>query len=978
MQEAPALHGELQAALARAGFSSPADAERHLQAVALGNEGTARVLNACADAADPDLALAAVCRWIAVTGRVPSSAFLGRLAAVLGVSSSLGGFVARHPDAAEVLRDGRSVARPRTKRAMLQAAFAALGDSGAASTALQRWKRRELLRIACRDLTSGPPVEEIALELSHLAEAASEMTLAALLEESPAPPGAGFCVIGMGKLGGEELNYASDIDVMFVYDAAPGDDVAATWATRVAQRWVHRLGAATEDGQAFRVDTTLRPEGRNGPLVRSIDSYRAYYERWAKPWEFQALLKARPLGGDAELSTRFTDMVEEFVFSDRLGPAAIREIRGLKARAERAIAARGIAAREVKRGPGGIRDIEFAVQLLQLVHARRDAALRGGNTLAALKGLAHGAYVGDEDAEELADAYRFLRKVEHRLQLAQERQTHTVPTDDRARRTLARSMGFADDPTHAAEEAFDTEWRRTQAVVRRLHEKLFYRPLLERFAQAPALAPDAAQERLAALGFRSPGRALKFLGDLTAGVSRRAQLMRTLLPVMLDWMSEAPDPDLGISSFRDVALRIGSNPAALAALRDSPPVVELLCRVLGTSRLLAEHLLHEPEMVSALADERTLARRSREEMRALALEHVEWRGDPDARNAALRRLKRREILRIACRDLAGMAPVEEIGRELTHLGGGALVAAVASLHEEYPPPGDARFCVIGMGKLGGEELNYPSDLDVLFVFDATEQAAATPWATRIAEGLLDRLAATTEEGQAFRVDAALRPEGKNGPLVRSLGAYKAYYERWAKPWEFQALVKARPVAGDLDLGARFCETVWLSVFPPALDPAAVREIRGLKARIEKERLGPRASPSTQLKAGTGGLIDIEFTVQLVQLQHGYSHAKLRSQNTLAAIAAAADAKCLDLEKARWLGEAYRFLNQVRNTLYLVRGRPIDVLPAQHEDLAVLARALGYPSPGARVAFLEDYRRHTRRVRRVTEDVFYGGETPAGR
>lgn len=972
MAPAPTIYTDLQHALARAGFAAPADAARHLQAVALGREGTERVVGACAEAADPDLAVAQVCRWIAISGRVPPSSFLARLCSVLGLSTSLGAFLARHPEAAEAIRETRRVAAPRGRKKLIDEAARVAASSEDPFATLRVWKRRELLRIACRDLAAGAAVEEVGSELAHLAEAVLRAALGALVVEDPAPAGARFCVIGMGKLGGEELNYASDIDLMFVFDAFD-EKAGFVWATRVGERLVRALSATTEEGQAFRVDTTLRPEGKDGPLVRSLGAYRAYYERWARPWEFQALIKARPAAGDEALGGEFMAMAEPFVYPERLAPEAITEIRALKAKAEKAIAARGIADREVKRGPGGLRDIEFAVQLLQLVHARRDVSLRSGNTLAALRALAHGAYVGEEDAAELADAYRFLRQVEHRLQLAQERQTHTVPADDRGRRRLARAMGFDDSQAETALEQFDARWRRIQAVVRRIHEKLFYRPLLERFAQAPALAPDAAQERLSALGFRSPGRALKFLGDLTAGVSRRAQLMRTLLPVMLDWMSESPDPDLAVVSFRDVALAIGGNPASLGVLRDAPPVVELLCRVLGTSKMLGEYLIHEPEMVAALASPRTLSRRTREQLQQEAERYVEWRGDSEERDAAIRRLKRRELLRIACRALAGGASVEEAGRELAHLAEAVLRAALNSLLEEDPAPSGARFGVIGMGKLGGEELNFASDLDVMFVFDAPDERAGLPWATRISEALIRRVAATTEEGQAFRVDAGLRPEGKNGPLCRSLAAYRAYYERWAKPWEFQALVRARPVAGDPTLGQEFLDLVRPHVWGDTLSADAIREIRTLKARIERERIGSREDPKTQLKVGTGGLIDVEFTVQFLQLCHGYRDPRLRVQGTIPAIVAAAELQLIDMEKARWLADAYRFLNRVRNVLYLIRGRPQDALPRAPEEAEGLARALGYTPPGARLAFLEDYRRTTRRARQVTEDVFYGGK-----
>jgi glutamate-ammonia-ligase adenylyltransferase len=277
-----------------------------------------------------------------------------------------------------------------------------------------------------------------------------------------------------------------------------------------------------------------------------------------------------------------------------------------------------------------------------------------------------------------------------------------------------------------------------------------------------------------------------------------------------------------------------------------------------------------------------------------------------------------------------------------------------------------------MGRLGGEELNYSSDLDVVFVFDGPEEHSATDWAISMGEGLIHRLAATTEDGLVFRVDPGLRPEGQNGPLARSLAAFRAYYERWAQPWEFQALIRARPIAGDPTLGQQFADLVRPAVYRERLSDDAIREIRTLKARIERERLGPREDAKTQLKIGAGGLVDVEFTTQFIQLSFGAANPRLRAHGTIPAIVAATESKLLDFEKGRWLIQAFRFLNKVRNTLYLVRGRASDALPTSADDLELLARALGYPSPGARVQFMEEYRRVTRRARHVCEDIFYGG------
>lgn len=965
--------GDVVGALARAGFQRPTESSRHLESLLLERDTWKRVARACAKAADPDLAAASMTRWLKMSAGVPGAAALDRLAAVLGVSSSFGDFLARHPGMASIVVDGRALDAPRSLEAFRRGAMHAVTANERSLPALRLYRRRETLRIACRDLALGAPLDEIATEIAFLAQASVRAALATILESRRPPKRARFAVIAMGKLGGVELNYASDIDLLYVYD---GDDTDATreWAFHVAGLLTDVLSERTAEGQLYRVDTTLRPEGRQGATVRSFAAYEAYYEKWARPWEWQALLKARPIAGDADLCRRFSELAERVAYPEVLTADAVREIRELKARAERALRSKGRAENEIKRGPGGIRDIEFAVQLLQLVHGRRDERLRTPTTLEGLDQLARRGYIGDDDAAELAGAYRFLRRVEHRLQLAQERQTHEVPSDDVARRKLARAMGFTDDADRSALDRFDASWRQIQSVVRRIHEKLFYRPLLERFAQAPALNPDAAQERLSALGFRQPGRALKMIGDLTAGLSRRAQLMRNLLPVMLDWMSRAPDPDLAVAGFRDLALRIGGNPTLLATLRDQPPVVRLLCLVLGTSRQLGEHLQHVPELIPELSDPETLEEKSRDAWLAEAHALVGWRQDAADRDAALRRYRRRGGLQVAARELSGAGDIASTTRQLTWLAEGALNAAVDGLEEELRRPAGARFAVIAMGRFGGRELGYGSDLDVLFVYDAPEDTkGALHWATQMAEGVIGRLAAPTEEGTVFKVDASLRPEGNAGLLVRSIDAYAAYYQRSVEPWEIMALTKARPVAGDAALGARFVDLIRPILWRERLDDRFVREVRALKARVERERLGRRDDPRTQLKVGHGGLIDVEFTVQLLQLQHGFREGAVRMQNTLEAIEALRSVGVLDRQRALHLSDAWSLATRARNALFLIRGRPVDQLPKEPDELEVLARAIGYPAPGARHAYLEDHRRVSRRARAICEERFYGRE-----
>jgi len=468
---------------------------------------------------------------------------------------------------------------------------------------------------------------------------------------------------------------------------------------------------------------------------------------------------------------------------------------------------------------------------------------------------------------------------------------------------------------------------------------------------------DDLTHQLARMGFARPSDAVR---HLTACALEGDALTRVAAAC-----AEAADPDLAAAQVCRWIAMTGRVPSREFLAR--------LAAVLGLSTSLGAFLSRHPEQADLLRDGSALAKpRTRKGLADAAIRALHTDDDP---RLALRIFKRRELLRVACRDLAGGVSVEEVGRELSFLAEAALRAALVSLEEELPAPAGARFCVVGMGKLGGEELNYSSDIDVMFVFDAPgSEARGVEWASRVAEGVLSRLAATTEEGQAFRVDASLRPEGKDGPLVRSLASYRAYYERWAKPWEFQALIKARVVAGDLVLGREFSDLVRPFVYPERLSAEAIREIRSMKARIEKERIGAREDPRFQMKVGPGGTIDVEFTAQLLQGMHGHRDPRLQAQGTTAAIAAGVEMGLIDLQKGRWLTDGYRFLNRVRNVLYLVRGRPQDALPTEAEQIETLARALGYPAPGARVQLLEDYRKATRRVRQVCEDVFYGGSS----
>jgi glutamate-ammonia-ligase adenylyltransferase len=630
----------------------------------------------------------------------------------------------------------------------------------------------------------------------------------------------------------------------------------------------------------------------------------------------------------------------------------------MKARAEGEMARRHLTDREVKRGRGGIRDVEFAVQLLQLVHGRHDTGIRSPNTLTALTELAGADYVGADDAVSLATSYRFLRAVEHRLQLVDEQQVHAIPTDSGALTRLARVMGYRD-----AAALLTADLRQHQAAVRSIYERLYFRPLLEAFAVVPgagegALSVEAAQERLAAFGFTEMERTRVALRELAGGLTRSSRLMQQMLPLLLGWLSESPDPDLGLLGLRRLSSGEQRTTELVTAFRESPEVARRLCLLLGTSRLFVETFEHNPDELFSLGDPEGLAVRSAEELAKGASSALTWRTDQEQRRRGLYRFVQREELRIAARDVLGLDDEEEAvattGAELTALAEASIAAALEAVSPTLP------FAVIAMGRFGGGELSYASDLDVLFAYDGSTSADFGA-AEQSAEALLEFLAGRTPSPRIYTVDLGLRPEGKQGPLARSLEGYATYYDRWALMWERQALLRARPVAGDTDVGRRFMEIVEPHVWQPLTDDD-VREVRRMKARIERERIPAGDDPQFHLKLGRGSLSDIEFTAQLLQLQHG-----VRAPGTMAALDALAEANALDPEDHATLTAAYRFCERTRNRWYLVKGSPGDALPTQGDQLSRLARSLGTTGGELR----EQYRRVTRRARHVVERVFYG-------
>ena len=987
--------------LARSGFTDPDRARLALDALlAIESfeveepDGLATIVEEFGAAADPDLALTQFLRLTEACsardrlGLIADAGFRGRVIDILGTSEALGDHLIRVPDDLVVLANADALAEAPSARGVRRDLLTAVGADAEllepvaatvieATDALRLAYRRQLLGIAARDLSGLAPMEAIATWLSDLADATLEAALAiARTEVGESAFTCRLAIIGMGKCGGRELNYISDVDVIFVAEAAEGCEEAdaLSAATRLASSLMRACSAVTAEGSIWEVDAALRPEGKQGALVRTLPSHVGYYERWASTWEFQALLKARFSAGDEDLGNRYVDRISEFVWAAAERPDFVSDVQAMRRRVEDHLPAAS-ADREIKLGPGGLRDVEFSVQLLQLVHGRSDVMLRSPTTLIALEALATWGYVGRGDASALTEAYRFLRTLEHRLQLRRLRRTHTLPDDEAELRVLARSIGLRTDPV----AELTKEWKQHQRQVRRLHEKLFYRPLLQSVARLEAgearLSLQAAEERFEALGYSDPAGAIRHLQALTSGVSRRAAIQRTLLPVMLGWFADGPNPDAGLLGFRQVSDELGATPWYLRLLRDESVAAERLAFVLSASRYATDLLLQAPESVKMLAEDDELLPRDKQTLAGEAAALIQRQEDPKAAVSAVRSMRRRELFRLAVSDLLDRIDVARLGPALSDVAevtvSAAMEVAVRSVVDEGEQLTD--LAVIAMGRFGGRELGFASDLDVMFVHDprpGADETAAGRQAMAMAEELRSLLMSPSTD-PPVDLDADLRPEGKAGPLVRSLASYAAYYERWSSPWEAQALLRSMPIAGSERVGRAFTDLIDPLRWPVAgMNEAAVREARRLKARMESERLPRGADPTMHTKLGRGGLSDVEWTVQLLQMEHAAAHPPLRTTNTLEALVGCVEAGVLSEKDAQTLRAAWLMASSVRDAMVLVRARPGDMLPSDVNELAAISAVLGRRRVSAD-QLRDDYLRMTRRSRAVMERIFYG-------
>jgi [glutamine synthetase] adenylyltransferase / [glutamine synthetase]-adenylyl-L-tyrosine phosphorylase len=903
---------------------------------------------------------------------------LERLCLILGASSALFEFLDRHVEHLNLLEGKPSLPtlEDHSRELLAQAGSVAQIRIG---------YRKQLTKIASFDIEQLDPVAgvgQVAASLADLAGATLDAGLTLARQEISNPENTvsfpesevsvtKVAVIGMGKCGARELNYISDVDVIFV--AEPSGTIESSRAMEIATKLVTRMmrimdEVATEP-PLWQVDANLRPEGKSGALVRSLDSHQSYYERWAESWEFQALLKARPIAGDQALGADYIARIWPKVWESTVRENFVESVQKMRQRVTDHIPTSEVDA-QIKLGPGGLRDIEFTVQLLQLVHGRSDQSIRVRDTLGALEALSNGSYIGRDDAERFSAHYRFLRLLEHRIQLSAMRRTHLMPTDENARRSIARSVSL-----ELTAEQLISRWEKVKLEVRDLHQQLFYRPLLSAVSglsqEDLELTSAQAQDRLAAIGFGDTKGALTHISALTTGLSRRAAIQRQLLPVLLQWFAEGTDPDAALLAFRRLSEDLGDSHWYLRMLRDSSGAAKRMTQVFSTSRLATSLFEKMPEAAAWFDREDELEPDTLESLNAQFEAIVSRHEDAELAAASIRAIRRKETLRVAMGAALGIIDLERTSQGLTDLTESYLIAiqeiATKFLIEKQGPLCH-ELAIVAMGRFGGAELGFGSDADVMFVYRVLgEDVNKAQAEAEILVSEIRRLSA--DQSLEFELDLDLRPEGKNGPIVRSIDSYAAYYQRWAGTWESQALLRARLISGESAIASEFVELIDQYRYPEVIEQAAVVEIRRIKARVEVERLPQGADPKRHLKLGRGSISDVEWLVQLFQLKYASANPQIQTPHTLPALEQMEACGLINNSDARVLKEAWVLSSSIRSNAMLYLNKRTDVLPLDRQQLEGIARLNGYPRGGAS-SLEQDYLAATRRGRAVFEKLFF--------
>ncbi len=912
-----------------------------------------------------------------------------RFAVVVGFSSWWGDYLLQHPDFLTmpiISNDGLRMAD------YLQCSLPQHWDESGhpsdtpapwmqAATMLRLAYRRMLFEIIADDLLHADPCDPkhfqlIARRLSDLADDAlrGALYIAQCLEdpEKEIP----LCVIAMGKTGGGELNYISDVDVMYVLGTSPAssdqEQSGATDMIERASRMVNIMTAVCSnpgtEAPLWTLDANLRPEGRDGALVRTLDSYLSYWKRWAQNWEFQALLKARPCAGDEQTGRKFIELASPFIWEAATRPGFVDDVRNMREQVERSVPEKN-RDHELKLGVGGLRDIEFSVQFLQLVHGRNDERIRQRSTLEALDALSEQGYIARSDAASLRENYAYLRTLEHRSQLLRMRRTHNLPQSSAHLERILRSLHGAEASACELREHL----RLLRLKVRALHHSVFFRPIIAASAQVDddliRLDSQQAMERLRAIGYLDPRSAMGHIESLSSGTSRRAMIQRHLLPVLLSWIADGANPDMGLLNFRVLSEEIGDSHWYLALLRDSDHAASQLCRVLSASPWIGELIRLFPEAVSWLDSPELLCTPERQilegQMRATAQRAT------SAQDAVekIRLIRTREVLRIALREATGTS--ENIGEDLSLVADACLTTAVEALIERE---NNSDHCcaleLCALGSYGAQELSYTSDLDVI----AIASDGATSQELALAHSLMSRLKQLlTQPSRALSVslDLNLRPEGKNGALVRTRESYVDYYQKWAQTWEKQMLLRLRPLMAQGNAQALWDFTREYCYSAP-LSASERRDIQLMKVRVERERIPGGIDPRMHLKLGPGALSDIQWLVELFQLQWGSSDPTIRGWSTKSALEALkASGRLTDSDYS--LIESTWVMAQRLRRLRMIASGPSssknDLIPSNADQLVALAMLMGY-SRQTRAQMTDQWLAASRKVRTLFEKLFW--------
>ncbi len=852
-----------------------------------------------------------------------------------------------------------------------------------AATALARTKRRRFLDLAIADLLRRITVSDTALLMSELADDCIRMAYAAarrLLGARAAEAGE-FCVVALGKLGARELNLSSDIDLVYLSD--PSDPQAAVASTRMGEMITEILA-----GGSFRVDLRLRPGGRNSSLVVPVEAALGFYQSLGQTWERAALLRARAVAGDTQIGARLLGELENFIYRRYLDFDTLGQLRAMKHQIEAELRSAAMVERNVKLGRGGIRELEFVVQSLTLIYGGRDPRIRTARTTIALERLAEFGYLPAQRARRLADAYLFLRDVEHKLQIVAGRQTHTLPTESNALRALAARLGFG-------KRAADSEkFLRRLTRCRELVAAQFRDTLASGDDDAPhavsaaaeaawsaALDPAQSAKSLEVLGYTEPEASARHLELLARGpghlsiTPRRRELIESIGPTLLEEISKLADPDLAILNLADFISAVGARTSFLALLGQHPATRRVLLSLFASSRYLSTVFIRHPDMLDTLVRS-DLARRRRElaDLRQELSGIVAANADFESKLDALRAFRHQEFLRIAIADIAGDLEVAEVETELTNLAeavlGAALEIARADVAARHPIPAALRLVILAMGRLGAGEMTYNSDLDLIFVYDdaGDEGAGARMAASRIAQRLIATLESRTREGYAYKLDLRLRPSGNQGPLVTSIEGFREYHRQSSAVWERQALVRGRVVAGDPGLADEVESARREFVYGSRITREEVSEIAAMRARMERE-IGAEDKSRINLKHGRGGLVNVEFLAQMMSLRHAHQNSAFAIRSTRALIAALADAGLMAPRDAAHLTDDFGFLTRLENRLRIESDQPAWAVPTDPAALLPLARRMGFRGVRGSERMLAQLLPRRERIRRIFDHYF---------